>query len=306
MQSLEARVAYLEGLLQQVRPDVALDHLAGAEQGRSDLSPEAMFPELPQASAPRSGEKELGGRPDANAVENPQRDISTEVEDSADQLSADVALLCLTAAGKEPHYFGPSSAVTFSRVVSAAMNLPNKVRGSQASTANFDNGCSGWNFAQPRLVTFPSGPLGTALSHAYFNNIHPQYPFLHRPTFQFWEEMCFRADDSGDISGAGDLAQFFVWMVCISGFPCNGSGSNRTQVYAIASLTLGPAHYDTAESYYHMALAHQPPVLELDSIESIQSLLCCAVYSVRSPAGVSLWYVEDITVRASLELLVKG
>ena len=219
MQSLEARVAYLEGLLQQARPDVALDHLASAEQGRSDLSPEAMFPEFPQASAPRSGEKAQGGTTDANAVENRQRGTSTEVEDPADQLSADVALLCLTAAGKEPHYFGPSSAVTFSRVVSAAMNLPNNVRGSQATTTNFDHGCSGWDFARPCLVTFPSGPLGTALSQAYFNNIHPQYPFLHRPTFQFWEEMCFRADDSGDISGAGDIAQFFVWMVCITQVP---------------------------------------------------------------------------------------
>lgn len=292
MQSLEARVAYLEGLLQQARPDVASDHLVGAGQGRSDLSPEVTFPEFQQASTPRSGEKGLGGTTDTNAVEDRQRDTSTEVEDTADPLSADVALLCLTAAGKEPHYFGPSSAVTFSRVVSAAMNLPNNVRGSRASTTNFDHGGSGWGFARPCLVTFPSGPLGTALSQAYFNNIHPQYPFLHRPTFQFWEEMCFRADDSGDISNAGDIAQFFVWMVCISGFPCNGSGSNSTQVYAIASLTLGPAHYDTAESYYHMALAHQPSVLELDSIESIQSLLCCAVYSVRSPAGVSLWYVE--------------
>lgn len=97
----------------------------------------------------------------------------------------------------------------------------------------------------------------------------------------------------------------YGWCV-LPRFLCNVSGSKLSQVYAIASLTLGPAHYDTAESYYHMALAHQPSVLELDSIESIQSLLCCAVYSVRSPAGVSLWYVEDITVRAGVEAFSEG
>lgn len=65
-----------------------------------------------------------------------------------------------------------------------------------------------------------------------------------------------------------------------------------SKVYAIASLTLGPGQYTAAESYYFMALEYQPAVLELDSLESIQSLLCSAVYSIRSPVGVSLWFVN--------------
>ncbi|KAF4461429.1 transcription activator acu-15 [Fusarium albosuccineum] len=272
MQSLEARVAYLEGLLQQVRPDVALDHLAGLEKNSSDFSPVAAT--------------SFAGPSDANAENDRQRDDdSLDVEDPADQLSTDVALLCLTTASKEPHYFGPSSAVSFSRVVSAAMNLPKKVGGSQASAVAFDHGGSGWNFARPFPIGFPAPPLGTTLSQAYFNNIHPQYPFLHRPTFQFWEELCFKAEASGNLSVAGDIAQFFVWMV-----------------YAIASLALGPTNYDTAESYYNMALAHQPSVLELDSIESIQSLLGCAVYSIRSPAGGSLWKLSGLAIRYCIEL----
>ncbi|RSL43369.1 hypothetical protein CEP54_015117 [Fusarium duplospermum] len=284
MQSLEARVAYLEGLLQQVRPDVALDHLAGLEKPHGDLSPSATFPELPRPSTLRND----GREPiisDADAAEGHQHDASLDPEDPADQLSADVALLCLTTASKEPHYFGPSSAVSFSRVVSAAMNLPKKVGGSQASLINFSHGNSSWEMATPFPISFPSSPLGTTLSQAYFNNIHPQYPFLHRPTFRFWEELCFKADSTGNLSLAGDIAQFFVWMV-----------------YAIASLALGPTHYDTAESYYSMALAHQPSVLELDGIESIQSLLCCAVYSIRSPAGGSLWKLSGLAIRYSIEL----
>ncbi|KAM6520242.1 hypothetical protein FALCPG4_013792 [Fusarium falciforme] len=284
MQSLEARVAYLEGLLQQVRPDVALDHLAGLEKAHGNLSPSAPIPEMPQPSALRNGER-APIVSDADAAERHQHDASLDVEDPADQLSADVALLCLTTASKEPHYFGPSSAVSFSRVVSAAMNLPKKVGGSQASGINFSHGNSSWELATPFPISFPSAPLGTTLSQAYFNNIHPQYPFLHRPTFRFWEELCFKADSTGNLSLAGDIAQFFVWMV-----------------YAIASLALGPTHYDTAESYYNMALAHQPSVLELDGIESIQSLLCCAVYSIRSPAGGSLWKLSGLAIRYSIEL----
>lgn len=72
---------------------------------------------------------------------------------------------------------------------------------------------------------------------------------------------------------------------------CPTSTLTISQVYAIASLTLGPGQYTAAESYYYMALEYQPAVLELDSLESIQSLLCSAVYSIRSPVGVSLWLV---------------
>ncbi|KAF4339738.1 transcription activator acu-15 [Fusarium beomiforme] len=271
MQSLEARVAYLESLLQQTRPDVALDHLMGLEKDASNLSPTAATP--------------FAGPSEANAGGNSQRAISTDAQDTADQLSTDVALLCLTAASKEPHYFGPSSAVSFSRIVSAAIDLPKKVGGSQASNIRFEHGSSDWNFSGTFPISFPSPPLGTTLSQAYFNNIHPQYPFLHQPTFQFWEELCFKSDLSGNLSAAGDMAQFFVWMV-----------------YATASLALGPAHYDTAESYYNMALRHQPSVLELDSIESIQSLLSCAVYSIRSPAGGSLWKSSGLAIRYCIEL----
>ncbi|KAF5538063.1 transcription activator acu-15 [Fusarium phyllophilum] len=269
MQSLETRVAYLEGLLQQTRPDVALDHLLGLEKDSSNFPPLAATPFV--------------GPPESEPVGNGQQDVSTEAEDARDQLSTDVALLCLTTAGKEPHYFGPSSAVSFSRIISTAIDLPKR---SQASTVRFEHGgFLDWSCPQVFPVSFPSPPLGTALSQAYFGNIHAQYPFLHEPTFRFWEEQCFKADLSGNLSAAGDMAQFFVWMV-----------------YATASLALGPAHYDTAESYYKMALTHQPIILELDSIESIQSRLSFAVYSIRSPAGGSLWKSSGLAIRYCIQL----
>ena len=30
-------------------------------------------------------------------------------------------------------------------------------------------------------------------------------------------------------------------------------------------------------------------VMQLNTLESIQAILCCAMYSIRSPVGVSLW-----------------
>jgi hypothetical protein len=49
LQSLEARVAYLEGLLQQVNPEVALDHL-GSIDTRLETQNSAAFAPIPTAS----------------------------------------------------------------------------------------------------------------------------------------------------------------------------------------------------------------------------------------------------------------
>jgi hypothetical protein len=76
LRSLEARVAYLESLLQQSRPEVALDHLSAA-------------------GVPQSAVEQVSPGWEA-------------CDENIDDLSSDVALLCLSAAGREPHYFGPS------------------------------------------------------------------------------------------------------------------------------------------------------------------------------------------------------
>lgn len=206
MQSLEARVAYLEGLLQQVRPDVAQDHLVGFEKGHIDLPPGAS-PRPPAASIIDGP----GVNRQSATYDEAQARASADIEDPADQLSSDVALLCLSAAGKEPHYFGPSSAVSFSRIVSAAMKLPKKPGGSQFSLpAGDERGQTTWRSFP---VCFPTPAVAMTLSKAYFDNLHPQYPFLHRPAFQIWQEACLQADASGNLSAAGDVALFFVWMV---------------------------------------------------------------------------------------------
>ncbi|KAJ9157324.1 Fungal specific transcription factor [Pleurostoma richardsiae] len=264
MQSLETRVAYLESLLQQVRPEVASDHF-GREQDEQATSPVIHH-----------------AQDNAELVEH--QTASSPMEENMDHLSAEVALLCLSAAGREPHYFGPSSAVSFSRIISATMGLSRGGDGSQQSIIG-----PGENPPSNRrtvvAMRFPPPSLGASLSQAYFNNIHPQYPFLHRPTFLKWESECMAASLAGSLDAAGDVAIFFVLMV-----------------YAIGSLAMGSGQHDAAEGYYSMALDRQQTVLDLDNIQSIQSILCCAIYSIRSPVGASLWKISGMAIRQCIEL----
>jgi hypothetical protein len=204
-------------------------------------------------------------------------------DESIDDLSTEVALLCLSAAGREPHYFGPSCAVSFSRIVSATMGLPKRAGSSQHSAPMPEDHSP--EVHRTVSISFPSPHLAATLSQAYFKNIHPQYPFLHKATFKAWEDLCMRANLAGDLDSVDDLPLFFVLMV-----------------YAIGSLALGPAHRDSAEAYYSMALDHQAVVLDIDGLESIQSVLCCAVFSIRSPIGASLWKISGMAIRHCIEL----
>ncbi|KAK1493074.1 hypothetical protein CCUS01_13896 [Colletotrichum cuscutae] len=273
MKSLEARVAYLEGLLQQARPEVALDHFGANHEGGGSRGREAnqnaaaashnggptqamSIMHMPSALAPN-----LQAHPSSfedvdfsRALRAPSPDVD---DHHVDTLSSEVALLCLSAAGREPHYFGPSSAVSFSRIVSATMGLASTGGSSQHSHAGRGKDIN------PEVVRevplrLPSPILRANLSEAYFNNIHPQYPFLHKPTFRIWEETCLKASLDGDLSSVNGSTLFFVLMV-----------------YSIGSLVLGQNHYDAAER---------------------------ETYTIRSPVGVSLWKVSGMAIRHCIEL----
>ncbi|KAF7191361.1 Positive regulator of purine utilization [Pseudocercospora fuligena] len=248
MQTLEARVAYLESLLQDARPDIALDHLTHRER-----------------------------QPEGNHVRHSPR---SQIGDEVDRVSTDVALLCVSAAGREPHYFGPSSAISFSRIASQSMGLHPSLGASPLTVDDDDS-----EVRDNRKLIFPSRIAGAALSRAYFENVAPQYPFLHRPTFDSWEERCHEQWANADAPPTSHLPIFFVLMV-----------------YAIGSLALGPKHYDEAEAFYAAAMDRSQPVFDMDNLESLQAILACAVYSVRSPVGASLWKISGLAIRTCVEL----
>lgn len=266
-------MAYLEGLLQEARPDVAIDHFA-----TNGESPGALMQRRPQAENAHSA--------------GPPQVASPGLGEQSDVLSSEVAFLCLSATGSEPHFFGASSAVSFSRIVTAAMGLGRS--GSAASDSHPSIRGAGPRQGRARAeahvahqvpVRLPTPEMKGILIEAYFSNIHPQYPIIHRPTFRSWEDECSCAASDGTLDRVPDISVFSVLMV-----------------YAIGSLVQGQSHYNSAEKYHAMALDRFSAILDLDSLESIQAILFCAVYSVRSPVGVSLWKLSGMAIRLCIEL----
>ena len=274
MQTLESRVRYLESVLQRLHPGFAIDDVPSTYSDGldDDFASWEPGPDRPDflASEPATS------RSQASSKEPEVANI--------DHLSSEVALLCLSAAGHEPRYFGPSSAVSFSHIASQTMGLGKAL---EVSHARRDL-AQAQDQARPLPTPFlnwPSPEHAKCLTAAYYRNIHPQYPFLHRPTFLQWQQQCCISKNGVASTAPSSIPTFFVLMV-----------------YAIGSLASDTTRPDEAEGYYKAALDHLEPVLDLDGIESIQALLAIAVYSIRSPFGMSLWKVSGMAMRLCVQL----
>uniref|UniRef100_A0A0B7KEM6 Xylanolytic transcriptional activator regulatory domain-containing protein n=2 Tax=Bionectria ochroleuca TaxID=29856 RepID=A0A0B7KEM6_BIOOC len=232
LELLEQRVAFLEETLKHHRPDLANDHLFHS----APSEPDSQF-NGPAASLPTEGSHSTHSRR--------YKDEEQRGETGLDELSSKVGLLSLSAAGAEPHYLGSSSTFAFSRLLNSSLRGLVAERHSGSALDQHSNNSP----THPIPCLLPDYGTAVTLSDAYFHNIHPQYPFLHEPTFREWE-----------LSIVSGLVEF-------------------------DDVTSDPV----ALFFLHMAYSDQ--VLALDNIESIQAILCCAVYSLRSSIGTSHCWV---------------
>lgn len=78
-----------------------------------------------------------------------------------------------------------------------------------------------------------------------------------------------------------------------------------TMVYGIGSLAFGDERSEASEGYYSMALDHIGPIYGQPRVY-IQAILACAVSSIRSRIGASLWMISGVALRQCVELAIKG
>ncbi|KAM5386520.1 hypothetical protein ACJZ2D_000483 [Fusarium nematophilum] len=163
---------------------------------RFPRAPTASVSMSPQGLRPRDLDAAVGAR--APAARN--RDES----DGTADLVTKAGVLSLHASGAEPHYFGSSSMFSFSRVIHACVRQAVQ----EKSTSGIDSGLDDVD-ASISPCRLPSYEVGVALSNAYFENVHFQYPFLHEPTFRQWENNALGLGPT-----AASLSElFFVNMV---------------------------------------------------------------------------------------------
>ncbi|RDL31801.1 Uncharacterized protein BP5553_09203 [Venustampulla echinocandica] len=256
LETLEGRVAALENLLQQLRY-----HASASPTG------------------PTAETLLLQSEPGRDSAGQTASDKAKEDDDQISDLTAKVGMLDLKySAAAEPHYLGSSSTFAFSRIINSALRQP--VSRGPAFTA----GSSLVDNLMPLTYpcSLPDYDTGIMLSNAYFENIHPQYPFLHEPTFRLWE-MEVR-EPPQDLEYFDPVPTFFVNMV-----------------YAVGSLLL-PNLGSLSQQLYMAAQLVSEQILMVDNLISIQAILCYTMFSLRSPMGPSLWKLSGLALRQCIEL----
>lgn len=263
---LETRIAELEGLLSKVHPDIASDHISASTRQHVVFEAESHVSGSTQNS------------PNGSDIENLHDEASRS---SSQNLTDDLATLCASAASGQMLYFGETSGPALSKILTTIMNGA-RLQAPGLTLSGARN--SPWH-ELPKAIpaSLPEPVFGSLLVDAYFTHVHPQYPFLHRPTFVYWESQVQAALRQGHTPDPGQY--FFVFMV-------NAIGALITPVLSPSS----------AESLYASAESLLDQILVSESLESIQALLCCAMYSMRATTGVSVWTLSGIALRQCTDL----
>ncbi|KAF4997118.1 hypothetical protein FDECE_12162 [Fusarium decemcellulare] len=245
LETLEQRVVLLEGMLRELRSNAA---------GESVTSPSVHLPLHDQ-------------QPGNLATEEDPHELG--------DLSSMVGTLSINAAGAEPHYLGPSSAFAFARFIKPSLRQVVSLM-----PPNQDH----HDLQIPEPCPLPDYHTAVRLSNAYFQNIHPQYPFLHEATFRMWETALKDPLEAMSILNFNPVPLYFLNMV-----------------YAVGALLLPNAGH-SPEQLYVSALLYIDDILCHDNLESIQAILCSAAYSLRSSKGTSHWKLAGQAVRQCVNL----
>jgi hypothetical protein len=133
----------------------------------------------------------------------------------------------------EPQYLGSSSAFAFSRIISLPLNRNLPPSAATTGPALGD---------QPGLTgtpcPLPDYDTAISLSNAYFKNIHPQYPFLHEPTFRTWEAKVYGASPESVHTELFGLSLFFLNMVrSRNHYPGTGNAIYTKQARLLTLIT---------------------------------------------------------------------
>lgn len=183
-------------------------------------------------------------------------------------LSHQVGLVSLSA-GLDPKYIGPSSGYFFTQLLKSANTGPN---GDSTGRAGLSQDMRQRAERDVAIEAFRNVPVGLPatesltkqLSETYFDSIHLQYPFLHRPSHEKLIRKTFDTNTTDEIC---------VFQV--------------TMVLSISALVLSRrSHVELPSAAWCAAAVGRFSSLHVEnSLRGLQCLLLLIIYAMHSPSS---------------------
>ncbi|PYI18146.1 Zn(II)2Cys6 transcription factor [Aspergillus violaceofuscus CBS 115571] len=264
VEELEARIEWLESIIQEHLPHIDLS------KSDSDYSIRPRSSDYGVPTNLATSETVVSQTAHIRDGWNPARDVT-------DQLG-----LVSVNAGADLRYLGPSSGLFFTRFVltglerraGIARESPPALKSNQSVPAELLD-------LQPKDL--PSDlKQAQWLTQAYFEAVHLQFPFLHRPTHL---ELLQKAYSGVDVT---PVDQFQIFMVLAIGATIR---SRQAKVLL------------SAEGYCASAIVHLDAIFQKSSLRGVQCMLLLQMYTINNPtSGISLWALHYNSLAVVMEL----
>lgn len=276
---LKRRITWLESIIRERLPDV-------------DLTVDA----LPDALDVNEDEAEASATPDDRPEESTVdaasgRQAAATAQPTAappDHRAHEIGLISVDV-NSDQRYVGPSSGYFLARMLLSASprrNVRQERDGRELASVPQSTVNELVEAAQGPLP-MPSKDHARQLCRVYFDIIHPQYPFLHQPSFlHALAGVC--DNDAVDASNADPFACFQIFMVL-----------------AISSTILShrSRRHIPGESYCLSALQYLDRLNVENSLPGLQCLLLLMIFTMHSPhMRLNVWYLNYQCIAAVLDL----
>ncbi|WYZ43984.1 hypothetical protein EsH8_VII_000420 [Colletotrichum jinshuiense] len=219
---------------------------------------------------------------------------STEIGPS-EPLAHEVGLLSL-ANSKESKYLGPSSGVPFARLIFSA--IP-QTQGLSVSWTAPEGGTVAQSSSPTHQPFPPHWKSEVDLQHfadAYFQTIHPIYPFLDEDTVSDHLECLYTTQKAGSLQ-----------MPSLAEVEASLSPFHSVQTFLV--LALGARILESrlstefsSERYLATAMQRVSTLALHDSIEGLQIMLLLALTSFYFPDGPNAWFLVMNIIASCLDL----
>ncbi|GLA81480.1 hypothetical protein AtubIFM56815_005133 [Aspergillus tubingensis] len=266
---LEARIEWLESIIREHLPYIDLHK-----------------PDEPEGSVPldrRRGSVCRGSNP-STALETHTSQNGNDKDDwgPARDITDQLGLVSINAEA-DLRYLGPSSGLFFTRFVLTGLGR----RAGLAQESVPPTG--GTNFIPAELLDIQPKGLPSELkqaqwlTQAYFQAVHGQFPFLHRPSHLDLLQKAYNG-----IELLPPIDQFQIYMVLAI-----GATIRSQQVKILLS----------AEGYCASAIVHLDTIFQKSSVRGVQCMLLLQMYTFHNPSStISLWTLHYHCLAHVLEL----
>ncbi|UKZ74750.1 hypothetical protein TrVFT333_002420 [Trichoderma virens FT-333] len=214
-----------------------------------------------------------------------KHDIPTIQHEQDTGLAHEIGLVS-SCAGTDPKYIGPSSGYFFAKLVLACAQRGQRDPPPKELQQNAKNRIAGLlpkgGLSIPPTPLPPDMDYAVKISEAYFETIHPQYPFLHQPSHMKLIEHVYVEPEPNP------MAAFQVYLVL---------GTGATVLSRRLKIPL------SGEGFCASAMKYFDKLCIQNSLKGLQSLLLLLVYALHSPSmGLNVWYLNYQCIAALLDL----